>query len=827
MKQKYFFKIENPEKKIKKSINLCHKCNLFNKNIKPIKYTGNGKKQILLVFESLESINKNIIKNYLQQININIDNDCWITTCIQCPLKQKLTTVKLNYCRNNVKYIIKRLKPKKIITFGDNVLKSIIGDKESIGNIHRWAGNAIPDQDYNTWIFPLYDFNFINEKDIVLHKRFLQFLQAAIEHDKEFINDDRSSIKIINNEYDAIDFLNSLNNIIITFDYETSGIKPHAKGHFLRCISIGIKNKTVAFLMYKSEQFKIALKRVLEDVNIQKCGHNIKYEHSWSKVILDIDVKGWIWDTMLAAHCIDNTTGITSLKFQTYINFGVHDYSKNIKQYIESNQKSSNAFNRVQDAPVDELLMYCALDSHYTYLLYILQNNIMFRSLKIGNKFFLKTAIEDAYTFCNNGQRFDIVQYQKYKLELNQKLQEIEIKIKENNDSKLIDNFNWNSTNQLRELFFDKLKLKSNKQTNRGNNSVDKETLKHIKHPIAQLITEYRYYEKIKNTLEEFKREAVEKNNHLYIFPNFNLHIPRSFRSSSSAINYQNIPIRDKYATSICRGVLFPSPGRQILGIDYGQIEVRLAACYTKDPELIKECIDLTADMHRDAVIKAFPHIFNKTNVPKEIRQVFKSFIFAEFYGDWWKSCAENIWNNLSQEYKNLINVNTLGKITYKNNGWIDKATGLYKIIRELEYWLWKEKFVVYDQWKKNSWEKYIKLGYIDLLTGFRVSDKMDRKQVINTPIQGTACHCLLKSKNEISKYLREHKLNTCVIGQIHDELVLDYDPSEKDEVFSMIKYYMTEKIRKDWPWLIVPLTIEATVTGVDESWNTKKVVEI
>jgi hypothetical protein len=80
---------------------------------------------------------------------------------------------------------------------------------------------------------------------------------------------------------------------------------------------------------------------------------------------------------MQAAHILDNRPGILGLKFQTYVNFGVVDYDSHIAPYLTSNSKNGNAFNRVDDIPIDDLLEYCAMDSLFEYRLAEIQRRLM------------------------------------------------------------------------------------------------------------------------------------------------------------------------------------------------------------------------------------------------------------------------------------------------------------------------------------------------------------------------------------------------------------------------------------------------------------------
>ena len=99
----------------------------------------------------------------------------------------------------------------------------------------------------------------------------------------------------------------------------------------------------------------------------------------------------------------------------------------------------------------------------------------------------------------------------------------------------------------------------------------------------------------------------------------------------------------------------------------------------------------------------------------------------------------------------------------------------------------------------------------------------MSKNEVLNRPIQGPAFHCLLWSLNHMEDHLREGKFESIIIGQIHDEMVLDLVPDEREDVCALLRRVMCEDIREEWKWINVPLEVEMDITGVDESWYYKK----
>jgi len=171
------------------------------------------------------------------------------------------------------------------------------------------------------------------------------------------------------------------NTKLISLDYETTGLKPHATGHQIACVSIAKSEKQAITFMMPGN--KISLRRILANLSIQKMAHNIKFEETWSTVCLRQPVQGWDWDTMLAAHILDNRPGVSGLKFQGYVHFGILGYENEVASYLKAaDSKNGNAFNKVMELIKDpvgkkELLTYCGVDTLLTYKLAALQKRII------------------------------------------------------------------------------------------------------------------------------------------------------------------------------------------------------------------------------------------------------------------------------------------------------------------------------------------------------------------------------------------------------------------------------------------------------------------
>ena len=110
-------------------------------------------------------------------------------------------------------------------------------------------------------------------------------------------------------------------------------------------------------------------------------------------------------------------------------------------------------------------------------------------------------------------------------------------------------------------------------------------------------------------------------------------------------------------------------------------------------------------------------------------------------------------------------------------------------------------------------------------MTGFVCSGVMSKNDVYNYPVQGPAFHCLLWSLTRLQKELNERNMRSHIIGEIYDSIIGDVHKDEVEDYLVMAKRIMTEDIRKEWPWIIVPLVVEAEIG--EENWWEKVEVEI
>jgi|TARA_R100001530_G_scaffold124479_1_gene92713 DNA polymerase len=356
----------------------CLKCKLFKGCESPkMKVTGQGEKGILVVAEAPGSTEDDIgeqlvgeagqvLRSILNKQGIDLDIDCWKTSAICCrPPKNKTPSkLQIKCCRPRLERVIKKKKPKLIILLGGVAVESFIGNRlsEAVGGINKWRGFVVPDQKYKAWMVSTFHPSYLlrNQGDVIIENLFKRDIKRGLKHLKKKVPKHGDyKIEILSKGFPSIS--GNSPEQLLAFDYETTGLKPYKKGHKILCCGIsGGENKASVFKLDDRKTINW-WKRMLKDATVKKTAQNIKFEHQWSRNILGVKTRGWVWDTMQASHILDNRKGITGLKFQSYINFGQEDYSRHLDKYLKCDD--GKGFNKIKEADIEEVMRYCGMDA--------------------------------------------------------------------------------------------------------------------------------------------------------------------------------------------------------------------------------------------------------------------------------------------------------------------------------------------------------------------------------------------------------------------------------------------------------------------------------
>lgn len=440
----------------------------------------------------------------------------------------------------------------------------------------------------------------------------------------------------------------------------------------------------------------------------------------------------------------------------------------------------------------------------------------------------------------HNGMKLDMDYLDRTITDVEKQIKEAEAQLKTDRVWKVWkkcfgDKANLGSSDQLATVIYKELGHPCESLTATGKFKADEEALQKIDEPFIKDYFARKKLEKALTTyLYGFRREQVDG----VLHPSFNFN-PRSYRSGCSDPNVQNIPNRGKTLPKLLRDCFIPRRGRRIVEIDYGQLEVRIAACYHKDPNMLKYIRDPTTDMHRDTAMDLF--MIPKDQVEKKTTRDWAKnrFVFPEFYGQIFFGTAPNLWKAVmsgaklpnGKSIKDHLAEKGITELGEKDSDWTSgriatKPGTFMDHVRKVEDIFWKERFPVYTEWKQRWWQQYCQEGGYHMLSGFAINGVFKRNDVLNWAIQGSSFHCLLWSAVEIQKYIDKHKMKTKIINEIHDCLVADVPEPELQDYLYLARKVMVNRCMKRFPWIIVPLEIEAEVTPEGGTWFSKQVWE-
>lgn len=366
---------------------------------------GKGEKDVLWVGEAPGEqedevgkqwqgrVGKALRSTLLRQFDFDLFRDAVCINSVNCrpPDNRPPEPVEIACCRQNVLKVIEEMKPKLIVLAGGSAVESLIGNRwKEVIKIGQWRGWNIPDRDYNAWVCPVFHQSYVERSKADLPQVetiYLQDLERALSCLDRPISKYRNEadcIQIIRDQDElSVKLLDLLHEppAKISFDFETTGLKPYVEGHKIVCVGVAY-GRNLGFVFpapLPDSKNMLKFKKLLEHPKIKKMAHNIQFEDTWSRVILGANVEPWLWDSMMAAHILDNRSKVTGLKFQAYVQFGIADYNSSIQPFLEGTGKSVNSFNTIMDLinkvphGEDKLLKYCGMDALLEYRLADLQ----------------------------------------------------------------------------------------------------------------------------------------------------------------------------------------------------------------------------------------------------------------------------------------------------------------------------------------------------------------------------------------------------------------------------------------------------------------------
>lgn len=535
---------------------------------------------------------------------------------------------------------------------------------------------------------------------------------------------------------------------------------------------VGLSDGRKAYLAGDGVVLPDSFRTLLEDASILKVGHDIK----WLYVLAmkrGFEVRGKVFDTQVAMYLLDPTR--TAYKIG---DFSAHEISLDVPpsryEWPKAERDgrdavSSHRAHLARGAVASALLVDRLRQRLLEEKLYELAVEIEFPLIEV------LAAMEVA------GICVDLQTGRDLAKEFESRIRDVEETIYRLAGKR----FNIGSPKQLQEVLFKDLKLQPVKKTKTGY-STDAEVLEELSqhHEIAERILEYRQYQKLKSTYLDILPDVVGEDGRIH--STFHQTVTATGRLSSSEPNLQNIPVRGDLGKMI-RKIFRAEPGCLLLSADYSQIELRVLAHVSGDPSLI-DAFRRKEDIHRRTASEIFGVPLE--DVTPELRSRAKAVNFGVVYG-----------------------ISDYG---------LAKQTGVSR--EEARHFIdaYFRRYPMVKKYMDEAIEKARRDGYVTTIFGRRrpipdinaknrAARGFAERTAINTPIQGSAADIIKLAMVRIFNRLRKEGLKSKMILQVHDELIFEIPPDERDVMEKMVREEM-ENVKE----LSVPLEVDI---GVGQTW--------
>ncbi|MCR9143957.1 MAG: DNA polymerase I [bacterium] len=519
-----------------------------------------------------------------------------------------------------------------------------------------------------------------------------------------------------------------------------------------------------------ADEARPLLKAFLEDPDLKIIGQNIKYDmivlRNWG-----LDLPAPYFDTMIASYLCN-----PNVRRHNMDDMAVDLLGYETIKYAEIVGSGRNK-KTMAEIPPAEITDYACEDADITYQLH----DKLVPALKLHKLEAVQKDIEVALVpvltdMEMEGVAIDVKYFQSLSTEYAKKLKKLEKQIHKAAGYE----FNINSTKELQKVLFEDLKLPTGKKTKTGY-STDQSVLEDLrgKHTVVDQLLEHRKYGKLKSTYVDALPALVNPKTKR-IHTSFNQTIAATGRLSSMDPNLQNIPIREETGRMIRRGFI-PRKGNVLLSLDYSQIELRIMAHYAEDKALIDTFQKKDVDIHTRTAASLFA--VAEDAVDPDMRSKGKAVNFSIIYGVTEFGLSRNL--GISREEARLY-----------IERFFEKYPGVRRYMDETIAFAGKK-------------------GYVQTLTGrmrqipeIKTQNRFRRegaeRTAINTPIQGTSADIIKLAMLDIHRDLQAKELKSKMILQVHDELLFDVAPAEKDTVLKIARERMEGAMQ-----LKVPLDVD------------------
>ena len=526
------------------------------------------------------------------------------------------------------------------------------------------------------------------------------------------------------------------------------------------------------------EETLAQLKPLLEDPTLPKVGQNLKYDRS---VLLnhDIELRGIRFDTMLESYVLDSTGSRHDMDTLSLKYLGLNSIRY---EDVAGKGKKQLTFNQV---PVETATPYAAEDADlvlrlhqtlYPRLKQFEKQRELFENIEMPLLPVL-SRIE------RTGVRVDSDMLARQSSELGERIDTLAQQAFDQAGA----DFNIASPKQIQEILFEKLQLPVISKTPKGQPSTSENVLQELaeQHELPKLILEHRALSKLRSTYTE-KLPLLVNPNTGRVHTSYHQASVATGRLSSTDPNLQNIPVRTTDGRRI-REAFVPESGSVLLAADYSQIELRIMAHLSGDDGLLAAFAD-NQDIHRATASEVFSTALE--DVDSDQRRSAKAINFGLIYGMSAFGLARQLGINRS-EAQSYIEL------------YFDRYPGVKAYMEQIRTQAREQQFVetIFGR----------KLYLPDISSSNHARRQGAERAAINAPMQGTAADLIKLAMLAIDSWLTEQALETRMIMQVHDELVLEVPDSELKDVPETIASLMSGVAQ-----LRVPLRVDV---GSGANW--------
>ena len=595
---------------------------------------------------------------------------------------------------------------------------------------------------------------------------------VGIDLDENLIKGEIKTINDVKPNYILVESDEEINTLIekldkldsFCFDTETTGLDTMIAEVVGLAFSWKSGEGYYVFINEGDEQRVLDLfKPLFSNESTTKIGQNLKYDIN-VLVKYGVSVKGKLFDTMMAHYLLQpDLKHNMDFLAETYLNYR----PVSIETLIGKKGKNQKTMREVEKA---ELVKYAVEDADITWQL--MEKFSLLLDQKEVRELFENIEMPLIHVLSkmeNNGVALNAETLKEFSIELEAEIDKLEKSVIE----KAGEEFNVSSPKQLGIVLFENMKIDEKaKKTKTGQYSTSEETLQKLagKHPIIDDVLEYRQLKKLKSTYVDALPELVNTVTGK-IHTTYSQAVAATGRLSSVNPNLQNIPVKTEKGRKV-RAAFVPSKGNELYAADYSQVELRLMAEMSQDQNMV-EAFQEGHDIHSATAAKVFDVPMEE--VDREMRGKAKMVNFGIIYGISAFGLSQRL-NIKRKEAKELI------------DGYFTNYPGIKQFMEDSVDGA-KEKGYVQTILKRKRFLK-------DINSKNAVVRGYAERNAINAPIQGSAADIIKVAMINIHKEMEDQGLQSKMILQVHDELVFDVVPSEKEIIAKLAKEKMENAVK-------------------------------